>query len=242
MTRLEFLGAPLEDWTAVTNVLLTIGLLLFAGMQWWVTHQAEKSRRLERESDERVRRAAADSTSDTAFQTIWAEHFRLETLATHWGKSDLVLLSALRVLRSDDLLPRDWPTLMRAFGHLSKEAGWLGSVALTLAYDTERDVATLNAIVDSFAKQYPGRSPGELAELVRSNRKADVETLERTTVVKATDLALIMWDAARQSARATVDRTWNFSDDLKSKFASDAVRALKIRSEATPEAGEKPSS
>jgi len=226
------LGLPVETWnafTAIANAGLTLGLLVFAGMQWWVTHKAEESRREERFQDKTDERERRDQELDRAFQTVWAEHLRIEALADYWDEHDFVTLSALGVLRASDLLPRNWTTIMEALGVLGRESAFLGAVAVALAHDAEREVAALNAIVGGYTRQYPDKSPDEIANLVRHNRGNDVLILEKNIKKLARDLANMMWDAARQSPRADVPRELKFHDDMYSDYARAAVEALKKR-------------
>lgn len=230
---MRFLGLTISDWTAVTNVLLTVGLLFFAGMQWWVTREAERTRARERSADEDTAQRNDEREQDRAFQTVWAEHFRLDALAEQWAAQDLVQLSALRVLRAADVLPRDWSVVMAALSRLSTEAGYLGALALTLAHDAERDVAILNGIIEGMARQYPNKGPEEIAQMVRQNRGRDVAQAENNVKERTRDLALLMWDAARHSPRADVDRTMDFRDDMRSPFGRHMVEQIKARE--TPE-------
>lgn len=227
-----FLGLGLEEWTAITNVLITVGLLAFAGMQWWVTNQAEQATLRERAAAELVRTEKNAADADLAFHTVWAEHFRLEALADYWEENDLVLLAALDVLKPEELLPSNWSALVAALARIGPEAAFLGGVAITACHDIGREVATLNGIVSSFVKQYPQLSPPEIVSMVRKNRGDDVKPIEQKVTSRAKDLAALMWDAARQSERADLTRSLYFKEDLVSKFARDASNALKRREEA----------
>lgn len=228
------------DPVAITNIVLTAGLLFFAGMQWWVTAEAERARIAERQADRESEDRRRDDELHTAFQTVWAEHFRLDSLAGYWEHQDLLSLSALGVLRPGDLLPRDWPTLVHALNRLGRESGFLGGVAITLAHDIEREVASLNALVESFSRKNPALSPAQISEVVRKVRGPEAAGLERRVIAMTQDLAKLMWDAARQSPRADVDRLLDFSDDMESQFGRSAVKDLLERqkdSKILPEAG-----
>jgi hypothetical protein len=216
----------LEHFTALTNVFLTVGLLIFAAMQWWVTHSAEKTRVTERAEDATAARHAEELDQYRAYQTVWAEHFRLDSLADSWQNEDLVMLSALKILRSSDLLPRDWSQIVSSLGVLGREAGFLGAVAITAAHDAEREVAALNALVASFDKQFPQASPSTLSALVRKNEPRESDRLEATIRRLVRDLSMLLWDATVQSPRATVTRDLNFTDNLRSEFARGAVNEL----------------
>ena len=112
---------------------LTVGLLIFAGAQVWVQYRAERQRQIEL-------KATRDENLDRAFQLVWSEHFRLEALANHFRRADLIELAILGVLRPADVLPRDWGLVSQALGALSLEAGYLGSVAVTTGYDIARQI------------------------------------------------------------------------------------------------------
>lgn len=226
---MQYLGFSIEQWSAITNAGLTVGLLIFAGMQWWVTRASEQNRLAERADDAAVRQQVSEEEQDRAFQTIWAEHFRLEGLAESWERADLVHLAALGILRSSELLPRDWSTMVTALGRIGRESGFLGGVAIRLAHDVERQVAELKALVDGFARQYPQRSPNEVATLTRENANAACTRLEGIIRILARDLSNLVWDAARQSPRAELVRTLNFSDEMHSKFGKTAVASLQTR-------------
>lgn len=219
----------IEQWTAIGNVALTVGLLAFAGMQWWVTKTTEDSRKNERTADEAENQRQRDRQADLDFQTVWAEHFRLESLAKSWANEDLVLLAALGVLRGEHLLPRDWPTVARAIGQLSVESGYLGSVALTLAHDLERQAALLSNLVGLCARQHPTRSAEQVAEQVRDQYDPIITPVETGLRQGARELALLMWDVANHSPRSNVQREMQFRDDLHSRFAREAIPAIKDR-------------
>ena len=201
---------------------LTIGLLIFAGVQILVPHLAERRRISERQADD-------ERASDVAFQTAWAEHFRIDGLADEYERLDLLQLAALGVLNPDDVLPRDWSVVMSALARLGPEAGYLGGVALTLGHDTARNIATLNALIKNFQRMYPNEGAERIAELVRNNRKREVDELEKKIRQMTRDLGLLMFDAVRQSPRADVHRIMNFRDDMRSQFGKTAVKAIKER-------------
>ena len=201
---------------------LTVGLVIFAGVQILVPHLAERRRISERKADD-------DRANDVAFQLVWAEHFRLDQLAEMFECEDLVQLAALDVLNSGEVLPRDWSVVMSGLARLSQESGYLGGVALALGHNTATRIAVLNGLVDSFRKQYPDKSPDELVEMVRHNRKKEAEQLQDTIRANTRDLSRLMWDAVRHSPRADVVRNMNFREDMQSKFGQNAARAVAKR-------------
>jgi hypothetical protein len=243
----EILGLSPVQWdlvSAASNVMLTLGLLVFAALQWKVTEKqaelqekAEATRIGERAADQAARDAEEDRALDRDFQIAWAEHFRLEGVANMYEKEDLLELSSLNVLDSSDLLPQDWSFVLASLGRLGVEAGFLGGVAVSLAHDAERQVALLNAVVNGFRIQYPNKGPGELAAMVRQNRGGEVKKLEERIRLLTRDLANLFWDAVSHSSRATVVRTLNFSDNMYSKLGKSAAKALQERQRAAEDKG-----
>ena len=209
---------------------LTLGLLVFAGAQVWVTLQGEKSRRHERRQDEKVRLDSQARELDLAYQTLWAEHFRLDALADAWESGDLVQMSLAGVLRPEDVLPRDWATQTTMFGRLGQEAGYLGGVAITQAHDLAREVANLNSSLEDLFAADDERSIGLKAEHVRKtvggSRLAMLEARIRRDV---RELSLLTWDAVQHSPRGDVVRELRFRDHLTSAIGKSAVAALADR-------------
>jgi hypothetical protein len=226
---MTFLGFTVAEWTAITNGALTLGLLFFAGMQWWVTREGERARAKERRDDEAAKEREADRAADLAFQAVWAEQFRLEGLADDWEESDLVLLSSMGALQASDLLPRDWVTIVRSLSQLSVEAGILGAVALSLAYKAEREVAKLNGIVAQYRQQYHKEPNTDLVQVIRHNRGDELSVIEARIKEAARDLSKVFWDAARHYPRADIDRGMRFRDDMLSTSGKSAAEALVTR-------------
>lgn len=208
---------------------LTIGLMVFAGVQVYVPHRAEQQRLRERALDELEKQGQRDRDEDMSFQITWSEHLRLDALADDWDKEDLLRLSTLGVLDPEHVLPRDWSVIMTALARLSREAGVLGAVALSLGHDTARNIASLNGLVEGFRVQYPNRGPEEIQSLVRSNRGGQVDALQKDIKRDTRNLALLLWDAVRHSPRADIARVLDFHDDMTSEIGKAAVAALKER-------------
>jgi hypothetical protein len=211
---LEFLSsfAPLE-W-------LTIGLVIFAAAQFWLQHRTERQRRTERavERDEEI---------DRAFLYVWAEHFRLEGLADSLDKRDLVELAFLDVLQPSEVLPRDWSKLTESLAALSREAGWLGGIAIGLCHDIERSISILVSSVHAFARAgNPEHDPTTQIQLIRTFHGPELEPWEKAARTGVRELATLMWDAAKQNPRMALERQLSFSDNLESGFARRAVSAL----------------
>lgn len=204
--------------------ILTIGLLIFAGVQVWVQYRSERNRQHERQAD-------LDENIDRAFHLVWAEHFRLNGLSEHLAKADLIELALIGVLRANDVLPRDWTTVTASLAALSREAGFLGGVAVTTGHDLERQIGTYVASVNSFAHEAPsGITDGERIQWIRKNRGSTLGPWENSIRRSVDQLAKLFWDAAAHNPRIAVERTLDFSDDLSSDFARAAVQAMAKRS------------
>ena len=226
---LALLGLSLEQWSAVGNVALTFGLLVFAGMQWWVSRQADRRQARERLADEAAQHAEQLREQDLAFQTVWAEHFRIWALAKQWEKGDLIAMSVYGLLRPDDLLPRDWATLTQMLGKLGPEAAFLGAVGVTWAHDMARLVAEFNTMVESHVDRPAGETK---IEILRGVYLPELEGHIEAIRNGVSQAALIIWDALRHSGAADRQRTMNFRDDLDSQIARDAVAEIGQRAKA----------
>jgi hypothetical protein len=199
---------------------LTIGLVVFAGAQVWLQVRAERQRMRERaaEGDERV---------DRAFHLAWAEHFRLSGLADELKRRDLIEMAYLDVLDPQEVLPRDWGRLTEALAGLSREAGFLGGVAVALCHDVERATAILLNSVRAFAQEAPpGMRESEKVNWLREQFSEELSPWEEAVRKGVTELSLVMWDAAKHNPRASLERRLEFSDDLSSGIAKAAVKAF----------------
>ena len=214
---------------------LTIGLVIFAGAQIWIQSRAERNRLVERERDEQNRLAAEQRILDRTYQSLWAEHFRLDSLADQWDESDVLELAVLGVLRTDAVIPSNRSAAAAEFASLSVEAGYLGGVALTFANDLARQIALLVGLVGSHRREYPEKGDADLVNLIRYNRADEVTTLEASIRNGARELSLMYFDAIAQSSPGEIHRKLDFRDDLQSEFAQQAVAALAKRaSESLP--------
>lgn len=218
---LDFLMAfePM-DW-------LTVGLLVFAGAQVWIQARGERLRISERRLD-------AEEVIDRAFHYVWAEHFRLATLADNLDQRDLVEMAFLGVLRSSDVLPRDSSRLTEAMSELSREAGWLGGVATSVSHEVERAIGVLSASVARFLDTVPTAldPPGKVRYL-REHFGSDLEPWETAVRTGVRELAKLLWDAARHNPRAKLERKLRFEDDLDSALGRAAIKAVEARGAET---------
>lgn len=207
---------------------LTIGLLIFAGVQVYVSHAAEAARRRERLADEQARTDDRNRLADQDFQFAWAEHFRLDAFAKEIEKLDLVEQSLLGMLDHTQILPREWSELMAALSRIGVEAGYLGAVALTQAHDTARDIARLNNILGALKLARPERTVAELEQYARASVPG-LNEYEVSVKQGVRETALLLWDAVAHSPRARVHRRMEFNDDLSSDLGRQATAALKAR-------------
>ncbi len=202
---------------------LTVGLLVFAGVQVWLQYRAESQRRRERRLD-------AEEAIDRAFQSAWAEHFRMSGLAQHLERADLVEMAYLGTLQPNDVLPADWTHLTNSLSALGREAGFLGGVAAALCYDVQRAVGTLVMSVKAFARHAPTElSEPEKVRWLRERFGDDLKPWEDNVRKQVSELADVLWDAAKHSPRADLERQLNFADHLDSVFARAAVQDVAKR-------------
>ena len=226
------------------EVWLTVGLLFSAAsqaaLQGWAAQLSRKAaddesdrRRKEHNAGDIVRRRIGEAEQDTSFLEVWAESFRVESIANQWDEQDLVELSTLGLLDPLTIKPADASSLTRSAARLGHESGYLVGVAITLASDIAHQVAVFNRNIEELAGQFKAAYPGAHAYEVTNAVKGQggKELQERATHLRrgVRDLALLLWDAARHSPRADVNRSLNFRDDMQSTFARDAAKALAER-------------
>jgi hypothetical protein len=203
---------------------LTIGLVVFAGAQVWLQVRTERQRVRERAADR-------DEAIDRAFHVAWAEHFRLEGMADDLERRDLIEMAYLGVLDPKEVLPRDWAQLTDALAGLSREAGFLGGVAVALCHDVERAIAILVNSVGAFVRDAPpDLRESEKVVWLRQEFDQDLSPWEDAVRKGVTELSHLMWDAAKHNPRADLERRLESSDNLSSGFAKAAVEALVKRS------------
>ncbi len=228
---------------------LTAGLLFTAAsqaaFQWWGSKIAEQAadaeadRRLkERNAADVLRRRAADDDRDWVFFEVWAESFRVESLADQWAEQDLVELSVLRLLSPDTVRPADSNAFLRSAIRIGHEASLLAGVAVTFANDVAQQVAMFNeavADVESRATRQRDLPGADRLRMVRlePNQELDKRVAQLRRGVR--ELALLLNDVAMQSSRAGMNRTLNFSDNLRSQIGRGAVDAVVTRLAEPPQ-------
>ena len=229
---MSLFGLTTEEFAALANLVLSAGLLIFTGAQVWLAWHGEKRERLAREEAARIRTDDANSALDTAFQQVWAEHFRLDSLAKQWERADLVEWSLAGLLRPEDVRLRDPALMMDSLARLGPEASYLGAVALTLSADVAHQIAMFNAgIADTAKLRFPDRDRATQLEEINRVGGTDLQTRVDSLRKGLRELALLTWDAVSHSSRAKVVRKMNFNDDVRSTFAKAAVAALVARGE-----------
>jgi hypothetical protein len=129
-TLLYYWGTPLA-----TGV-----LTFFAGVQIW---------QVRKESKDRQR---------AAFASLYAEYLHLSSLSAEWADEDLVELALSDALRPEDMLPRDWGTLIRLLGEVGSATGALGAMAYqTVAQASKRTRLLVNLVADRHITGDPAR-------------------------------------------------------------------------------------
>jgi hypothetical protein len=216
----------IQAFAAAANIVLTIGLLLFAGMQWWVTQTSEQARKLEREADANAERLRQVREEEASYQLVWAEQFRLNSLAESWNDGDLVELSLLELLRPADVIAGDWPLMLQTLTGLSLEAGYLGGMARTLAHDIERQATLFNTAVGGLRGNYTSLSVAQHAKHIRKTHGEELGRMERGLREAARELSLVVADAIRHTPAASRDLKLTFSEKVESQIGRGAREAF----------------
>jgi hypothetical protein len=96
-------------------------LAFFAGVQIWQVLKQSRDRQR------------------AAFASLYAEFLHLSSLSAEWADEDLIELAQSDALRPEDMLPRDWGTLIRLLGEVGSATGALGAMAYqTVAQASKR--------------------------------------------------------------------------------------------------------
>jgi len=114
----------------------------FGGVQIW---QARK------ESKDRQR---------AAFASLYAEYLHLSSLSAEWADEDLIELARSHALQPEDMLPRDWGTLIRLLGEVGSATGALGAMAYQTVAQASKRARVLVHLVTSL--QVTGDAAREL--------------------------------------------------------------------------------
>ncbi len=197
----------------------------------------EADRRLkERNANSVQRRREEEAALDMAFLTVWAEHFRIESLANQWKDADLIARSLAGLIKPDSVLPNSPGTVVATAAKLGRESGFLAATASTFAADTAEQIAQFNSDVSALQGRMRTRSPNETYDSARLRRVSEpfiegpsLAEREKELVRGVNELALLWWDVVRHSPRADVERVLAFRDDMKSAFGRAAVGAVAHR-------------
>ena len=164
---------------------LTVGLLIFAGVQSIVQIRTERTRR-----DERI--ADREERLERSFQYAWAEHFRFESLANAFDRFDLVELALLDVLRPTTVVPHDAGKFIEALTEAGREAGVLGGVTFGVLTDLERTVGIFVNSVKAFSREIPpGMQENAKPRWVRDNYGLDLDPWEKSIRELTRQVALL---------------------------------------------------
>ena len=104
-------------------------LTFFAGVQIW---------QVRKEIKERQR---------AAFASLYAAYLHLSSLSAEWADEDLVELAHGDALRPEDMLPRDWGTLIRLLGEVGSATGALGAMAYQTVAEASKRTRVLVHLV-----------------------------------------------------------------------------------------------
>ena len=104
-------------------------LTFFAGVQIW---------QVRKESKDRQR---------AAFASLYAEYLHLSSLCAEWAEEDLIELALSDALRPEDMLPRDWGTLIRLLGEVGSATGALGAMAYQTVAEASKRARVLVHLV-----------------------------------------------------------------------------------------------
>lgn len=201
--------------TGLVEVLAIIGATYYA---------AANIREFERTRSDAVAEKAQqrDQESDRAYQLVWAEGFRIDDLSNRWEQEDLVLLSVNGLLDPQQVLPIDTTALMEACTRCSREAGYLGGMAITMMRTCATTIEALNKVVDEARTPYSG--PAQVA----GNAGQPARTFEVSTKAALREIARLLDDTAMQAPLFEKPRQIEFRGELKSALARKTAAELPL--------------
>lgn len=216
MTSYEF------DWSrfaSIANVASAIGLLIFGGVQVWLTKANERTRIRERDIDQAAK-------IDAAHGAIWAEYNRIFGVRSRWEERDLVAAAFAGDIDPDEILPRDWGQATALLGQLGQTPAEFGGVAFTVAYDVKHDL-------ERFIKACHAAGPaGNTLEqqvhmaLTYSPRLREWEARLKASFEEIDNLLL---DALEHIPGAQTPRPRQFNESMNSKHGRALLDELKGR-------------
>jgi hypothetical protein len=161
------------DWAAIS----TVGLLIFAAVQWKLMDRIEARRRKERRLDKRAR-------LDVAYGALWAEYARMMAVAAQWEKRDLVSEALLQMFDPNEILPRDWGASTQNLGELGRLPADFGGASYMHASQAASQGHTIVNLVTIVRSQYSSL-PSEFSQiestypkLIGSARRAEKRARE----------------------------------------------------------------
>ncbi len=160
---------PLTDWL---TGLATLALAFFGAVQLWEGRQERRDRKR------------------AAYGALWADYLRVASLASSLAEEDLVQWVWERAIVPEDLLPRDWGTVVRLLGEIGPGTAALGATA----YQTLTESAIrLRMLISSLER---------LRELVAAPPEAEVYRKLEAQVKNGLKVAAeVLDDAMRQPPR-----------------------------------------
>jgi hypothetical protein len=122
-------------------------LAFFAGVQIWQVVKQSKDRQR------------------AAFASLYAEYLHLSSLSAEWADEDLIELAQSDALRPEDMLPRDWGTLIRLLGEVGSATGALGAMAYQTVAEASKRARMLVHLVTNL--QITGDAARELERQIK---------------------------------------------------------------------------
>ena len=207
----------------IAEAATAFGLLVFAGVQLWLTKNAEASRQRERALDKQ-------DQVEAAYGVVWAEYNRIDALNRRFSSHDVLLAINTGGLTPEDVLPRDWGQSTVSLGQLGLVAAQFGAVAYTVLHDA----AAFIRATQNFLRYKAGSGTLELAELVTTEtemlRKGEVKI--RARLAEGANLLL---DALEHAPNANAPRKRQYNAELHSQHARRFVCELRAAEGAKAE-------
>ena len=207
----------------VTNGISTIGVAVFAWLQWSLTKRADLARRAERAEDLARQR-------EVAYAAVQAEWFRLWTVASNWGRRDLVQLVEADQFDPSDFAPREWASITTNLGYLGMASAKIGSYGLAVAHDATRAANDFLGDCEAFFEHWP-TPPAERAAF-HDQYMSGLREQEHRLKALVLEAANILQDAIEHSPDAHLPRIIRFNENLH----SDHVRRIAAAVQASGKA------
>jgi hypothetical protein len=212
---------------ALTSVVTSIALVLFALAQVAIMYWGERNRGREREEDERARERDQLEQLNLAEATLHAEWFRIWTVAKQWRSANLIERAANGELNPSDLLPRDWSNVTQVIGRLGVLPSRLASYGFVRCNDA---VALAGRFIHNAREFLMGRpSPGPMREAYDHHMLPALIEQEEQLKRAAEEAANVLQDAVEHSPQAKTLHTVQWNDTLRSETARRLKAAMKQR-------------